>query len=130
MTDYNKRIFVAGHRGMVGSAIVRQYADLPLAAAIPASIATAAATKKQIDEIKKTKFGDRGGSVGGGGGSVPAISSSALGVSQPTQQINFLPNAASSGGAPPAVDVKIDRAGLAVAVNTGNRELANKQVRV
>ena len=116
-----------------GSAIVRQYADLPLAAAIPASIATAAATKKQIDEIKKTKFGDRGNvSAGGGGGvgSVPAISSSASGVSQPTQQINFLPNAASSGGAPASVDVKIDRAGLAVAVNKGNRELANKQVRV
>jgi hypothetical protein len=41
-----------------------------------------------------------------------------------------LPNAASSGQAPPTVDVKIDRAGLAVAVNKGNRELANKQVRV
>ena len=115
-----------------GSAIVRQYADLPLAAAIPASIATAAATKKQIDEIKKTKFGDRGNvSAGGGGGAgISPISSSASGVSQPTQQISFLPNAATSGGAPPTVDVKIDRAGLAVAVNKGNRELANKQVRV
>lgn len=113
-----------------GSAIVRQYSDLPLAAAIPASIATAAATQKQIQQIQNTNFGDKGGSVGGGGGSVPAISSSASGVSQPTQQINFLPNAASSGGAPASVDVKIDRAGLAVAVNKGNRELANKQVRV
>jgi hypothetical protein len=116
-----------------GSAIVRQYADLPLAAAIPASIATAAATKKQIDEIKKTKFGDRGNvSAGGGGGSTSAISpiSSASGASQPTQSISFLPNAATSGQAPPTVDVKIDRAGLAVAVNKGNRELANKQVRV
>ncbi|VWX56460.1 bifunctional GDP-fucose synthetase: GDP-4-dehydro-6-deoxy-D-mannose epimerase and GDP-4-dehydro-6-L-deoxygalactose reductase [Burkholderiales bacterium 8X] len=27
MTDFNKRIFVAGHRGMVGSAIVRQLTD-------------------------------------------------------------------------------------------------------
>lgn len=115
-----------------GSAIVRQYADLPLAAAIPASIATAVATKKQIEQIKKTNFGDTGGSVGGGGvtGGISPISSSASGVSQPTQSITFLPNAATSGGAPPTVDVKIDRAGLAVAVNKGNRELANKQVRV
>lgn len=115
-----------------GSAIVRQYADLPLAAAIPASIATAAATKKQIEQIKKTNFGDTGGGVGGGGvtGGISPISSSASGVSQPTQSITFLPNAATSGQAPPTVDVKIDRAGLAVAVNKGNRELANKQVRV
>lgn len=114
-----------------GSAIVRQYADLPLAAAIPASIATAAATKKQIDEIKKTKFGDKGGGVsgGGGGGGISPISSTPTG-SQFTQQVSFLPNAATSGQAPPTVDVKIDRAGLAVAVNKGNRELANKQVRV
>lgn len=114
-----------------GSAIVRQYADLPLAAAIPASIATAAATKKQIDEIKKTKFGDKDGGVsgGGGGGGISPISSTPSG-SQFTQQVSFLPNAASSSQAPPTVDVKIDRAGLAVAVNKGNRELANKQVRV
>ena len=117
-----------------GSAIVRQYADLPLAAAIPASIATAAATKKQIDEIKKTKFGDRGNiSAGGGGGGTSAISpisSSASGVSQPMQSITFLPNAATSGQAPPTIDVKIDRAGLAVAVGKGGREIGNKQVRV
>jgi hypothetical protein len=114
-----------------GSAIVRQYSDLPLAAAIPASIATAVATQKQIQQIQNTKFGDKGGSVsGGGGGGISPISSSASGVAQPTQSITFLPNAASSGQAPPTVDVKIDRAGLAVAVNKGNRELANKQVRV
>jgi hypothetical protein len=115
-----------------GSAIVRQYADLPLAAAIPASIATAAATKKQIDEIKKTKFGDRGNvSAGGGGGGTSAISPiSSSSVSQPTQSITFLPNAATSGQAPPTIDVKIDRAGLAVAVGKGGREIGNKQVRV
>lgn len=115
-----------------GSAIVRQYADLPLAAAIPASIATMAATKKQIDEIKKTKFGDRGNvSAGGGGGGTSAISPiSSSSVSQPTQSITFLPNAATSGQAPPTIDVKIDRAGLAVAVGKGGREIGNKQVRV
>lgn len=115
-----------------GSAIIRQYADLPLAAAIPASIATAAATQKQIKQIQNTKFGDTGGTVSGGGGSggISPISSQATNIQQPTQQISFLPNAATSGQAPPTVDVKIDRAGLAVAVNKGNRELANKQVRV
>lgn len=118
-----------------GVAIVRQYADLPLLAAIPASIATAAATKKQIDQIKKTKFGDRGnvsggGGVGGGTSTVSLISSQKTNIQPPTQQITFLPNAASSGQTAPTVDVKIDRAGLAVAVNKGNRELANKQVRV
>ena len=116
-----------------GSAIVRQYADLPLAAAIPASIATAAATKKQIDEIKKTKFGDRGNvsAGGGGGGGTSGISPiSSSDVSQPMQSISFLPNAATSGQAPPTIDVKIDRAGLAVAVGKGGREIGNKQVRV
>jgi hypothetical protein len=118
-----------------GSAIVRQYSDLPLAAAIPASIATAVATQKQIQQIKNTKFGDKGGSVSGGGGGgaagsggISPISSSE--VSQPTQNITFLPNAATSGQAPPAIDVKIDRAGLAVAVGRGGREIGNKQVRV
>jgi hypothetical protein len=115
-----------------GSAIIRQYSDLPLAAAIPASIATAAATQKQIQQIKNTKFGDTGGSVsGGGGGGTSAISPiSSSSVSQPTQSITFLPNAATSGQAPPAIDVKIDRAGLAVAVGRGGREIGNKQVRV
>ena len=118
-----------------GSAIVRQYSDLPLAAAIPASIATAVATQKQIQQIKNTKFGDKGGSVSGGGGGggagsggISPISSSE--VSQPTQSITFLPNAATSGQSPPSIDVKIDRAGLAVAVGRGGREIGNKQVRV
>ncbi len=115
-----------------GSAIIRQYSDLPLAAAIPASIATAAATQKQIQQIKNTKFGDTGGSVsGGGGGGTSAISPiSSSSVSQPMQSISFLPNAATSGQAPPTIDVKIDRAGLAVAVGKGGREIGNKQVRV
>ena len=51
-------------------------------------------------------------------------------MSEPTQQISFLPNAARSGQAPPTIDVKIDRAGLAVAVGKGGREIGNKQVRV
>lgn len=115
-----------------GSAIVRQYADLPLAAAIPASIATAAATQKQIQQIKNTNFGDTGGTVSGGeGGGTSGISPiSSSDVSQPMQSISFLPNAATSGQAPPTIDVKIDRAGLAVAVGKGGREIGNKQVRV
>jgi hypothetical protein len=102
----------------------------------PQKIAIAAALGAiQIAKIKATKFGGDaagggGGGVGAGSGGISPISSSESGVSQPTQSISFLPNAASSGQAPPTVDVKIDRAGLAVAVNKGNRELANKQVRV
>jgi len=120
------------------AAVVSTFASVPFPANLAAAASIAAQVAQQINTIKNTKIGgagnapsvNGGGSVGGGGTSVPVISSSASGVSQPTQQINFLPNAASSGGAPPAVDVKIDRAGLAVAVNKGNRELANKQVRV
>ncbi len=131
--DDQKASAIASALVNAGSAIVRQYADLPLAAAIPASIATAAATKKQIDEIKKTKFGDRGNvsAGGGGGGGTSGISPiSSSDVSQPMQSISFLPNAATSGQAPPTIDVKIDRAGLAVAVGKGGREIGNKQVRV
>lgn len=111
--------------------------DSPARGGIAAAVAVAQGLAR-VAAIKSTNIGSSGGggaaaggggSVGGGGSAVSPVSSTSTGV-QPTQQINFLPNSASSGGAPPTVDVKIDRAGLAVAVNKGNRELANKQVRV
>jgi hypothetical protein len=100
----------------------------------PQQIAIAAALGAiQIAKIKATKFGGDaagggGGGVGAGSGGMSPISSSE--VSQPTQSISFMPNAATSGQAPPSIDVKIDRAGLAVAVGKGGREIGNKQVRV
>jgi len=99
----------------------------------PGQIAIAAALGAiQIAKIKATKFGaDAAGGGGGasaGSGGMSPISSSE--VSQPTQSISFMPNAATSGQAPPTIDVKIDRAGLAVAVGKGGREIGNKQVRV
>lgn len=109
--------------------------DSPVRGKVAAAIAVAQGLAR-VAAIKSTNLGSGGGGgapsggVGGGAGGVSPISSSASNVSQPTQQISFLPNAATSGQAAPAVDVKIDRAGLAVAVNKGNRELANKQVRV
>ena len=107
--------------------------DSPLRGKGAAALAIAQGLAR-VAAIKSTSIGGGGGSnggggVGGGGSAVSPVSSTPV-SSQPTQQISFLPNAATSGGAPPTVDVKIDRAGLAVAVNKGNRELANKQVRV
>jgi len=99
----------------------------------PGQIAIAAALGAiQIAKIKATKFGadDSGGGASTGSGGISPISSSKSGVSEPTQQISFLPNATTSGQAPPTIDVKIDRAGLAVAVGKGGREIGNKQVRV
>lgn len=108
--------------------------DSPLRGKGAAALAVAQGLAR-VAAIKSTSLGGGGGGAGatggagGGGSAVSAISSTPV-TSQSTQQISFLPNAASSGQAPPTVDVKIDRAGLAVAVNKGNRELANKQVRV
>jgi len=100
----------------------------------PKQIAIAAALGAiQIAKIKATKFGaddSGGGGASTGSGGISPISSSKSGVSEPTQQISFLPNATTSGQAPPTIDVKIDRAGLAVAVGKGGREIGNKQVRV
>jgi chromosome segregation ATPase len=98
---------------------------------LTASATIVAQVARQIQQIKKTKIGSGGGIAGGGSsGGISPISSSKSGVSEPTQQISFLPNAARSGQAPPTIDVKIDRAGLAVAVGKGGREIGNKQVRV
>lgn len=97
----------------------------------PQQIAVAAALGAiQIAKIKATKFGGdaAGGGANAGSGGMSPISSSE--VSQPTQSISFMPNAATSGQAPPTIDVKIDRAGLAIAVGKGGREIGNKQVRV
>lgn len=110
--------------------------DSPARGGIAAAVAVAQGLAR-VAAIKSTNIGSGGGgaaaggggAIGGGGSAVSPISSTATGI-QPTQQINFLPNAASSGGAPPTVDVKIDRAGLAVAVGKGGREIGNKQVRV
>ena len=109
--------------------------DSPVRGKVAAGIAIAQGLAR-VAAIRSTSLGGGGGGagatggVGGGGGGISPISSQATNIQQPTQQISFLPNAASSSQAPPTVDVKIDRAGLAVAVNKGNRELANKQVRV
>jgi chromosome segregation ATPase len=114
------------------AAVISVLADptLGFVGKLTASATIVAQVARQIQQIKNTKIGSGGGVASGGGtGGISPISSSSTGI-QPTQSISFLPNAATSGQAPPTVDVKIDRAGLAVAVNKGNRELANKQVRV
>ena len=110
--------------------------DSPARGGIAAAVAVAQGLAR-VAAIKSTNIGSGGGSaaaggggaIGGGGSAVSPVSSTPTGL-QPTQQINFLPNAASSGQAPPTIDVKIDRAGLAVAVGKGGREIGNKQVRV
>ena len=118
------------------AAVVSTLASVPFPASLAAAAGIATQVAQQIRQIKNTEIGNAGNvkqpssSIGGAGSAVPVISSQATNIQQPTQQISFLPNAASSSQAPPTVDVKIDRAGLAVAVNKGNRELANKQVRV
>jgi hypothetical protein len=52
--------------------IARQFADLPIYAAIPAAIAVAAAGAVQIASIASTSFGG-GGSVSSSGGSIPLV---------------------------------------------------------
>jgi len=75
----SKRMFAIGKIAAYAQAVVstaagiaRQFADLPIYAAIPAAIAVAAAGIVQIQSISSTSFGG-GGSVSSSGGSIPLV---------------------------------------------------------
>ena len=82
----SKRLFEIGKIAAYGQAIVttaagiaRQFADLPIYAAIPAAAAVAVAGAVQIATIAGTSFGG-GGSVSSSGGSVPLVNGEPVGV--------------------------------------------------
>lgn len=67
--EQQKKLQIASAVVNAAQAIVRQYSDLPLTAAIPASAVVAGITGVQIAAIKKTKFessGESGGDIAGG----------------------------------------------------------------
>ena len=85
---HSKKMFMVGKIAAIANAIVttaqgiaRQFADLPIYAAVPAAAAVAVAGLAQISTISRTQFGG-GGSVSSSGGSVPLVNGEPVGVGQ------------------------------------------------
>jgi hypothetical protein len=118
--------------------------DSPARGAVAAAIAVAQGLAR-VAAIKKTNAGGGGGSGGRGGGGAGAAGQ---GAPRFTQSVNFLNNAQGSDEEPsrrvpdfvpsspitnqaaPTVDVNIDRAGLAIAVNRGQQDLLNNSTSI
>jgi len=84
----------------------------------------------QLAKIKATKFGGGGGGGAGGGGAASGAGAAGQEAPQFTQSVSFLPSSPITNQAAPTVDVNIDRAGLAVAVNRGQQDLLNNSTSI
>jgi hypothetical protein len=117
--------------------------DSPARGAVAAAIAVAQGLAR-VAAIKKTNAGGGGGSGGRGGGGAGAAGqgaprftqsvsflNNAQGSESPSRRLpDFVPSSPITNQAAPTVDVNIDRAGLAIAVNRGQQDLLNNSTSI
>tara|TARA_R100000426_G_scaffold10387_3_gene11069 strand:- start:2248 stop:4617 length:2370 start_codon:yes stop_codon:yes gene_type:complete len=144
-----KKQFLVEKRSAIAETLINTAKAIAENLGRPRKIAFAAALGAiQLAKIRATKFGGGGGGGGGaarsGGGGAGAAGQEAP---QFTQSVNFLNNAQDSevpsrrlpdfvpsspitNQVAPTVDVNIDRAGLAIAVNRGQQDLLNNSTSI
>ena len=143
-----KKQFLVEKRSAIAETLINTAKAIAENLGRPKKIAFAAALGAiQLAKIRATKFGGGGGGGGAarsGGGGAGAAGQEAP---QFTQSVNFLNNAQGSEApsrrlpdfvpsspitnqAAPTVDVNIDRAGLAIAVNRGQQDLLNNSTSI
>jgi len=103
--------------------------DSPGRGAAAAAIAVAQGLAR-VAAIKKTSASGGGGGGGRSSGGGGIRSGASQQTPQFTQSVSFLPSSPITNQAAPTVDVKIDRAGLAVAVNRGQQDLLNNSTSI
>ena len=124
-----KKQFLVEKRSAIAETLINTAKAIAENLGRPRKIAFAATLGAiQLAKIRATKFG--GG--GGGGGGSAASDAGAAGQEAPqfTQSVSFLPSSPITNQAAPTVDVNIDRAGLAVAVNRGQQDLLNNSTSI
>ena len=136
-----KKKFELNKKAQLGNAIINTAANVIEAKPpSPKSIAAAAIGAIQIATILRTKFGGGAPSSSGGASSTRSAEQESAGFTQSVSFLNtaqgseapsrrlpdFVPSSPITNQAAPTVDVNIDRAGLAIAVNRGQQDLVNK----
>ena len=140
-----KKQFLVEKRSAIAETLINTAKAIAENLGKPRKIAFAAALGAiQLAKIRATKFGGGGG---GGAGAASGAGSAEQEAPQFTQSVSFLNNAQGSEAsgrrlpdfvpsspitnqAAPTVDVNIDRAGLAIAVNRGQQDLLNNSTSI
>ena len=125
-----KKQFLVEKRSAIAETLINTAKAITASLGEPRKIAFAATLGAiQLAKIKATKFGGGGGG-GGGGGAASGAGAAGQEAPQFTQSVSFLPSSPITNQAAPTVDVSIDRAGLAVAVNRGQQDLLNNSTSI
>ncbi len=140
-----KKKFELNKKAQLGNAIINTAANVIEAKPpSPKSIAAAAIGAIQIATILRTKFGGGAPSSSGGASSTRSAEQESAGFTQSVSFLNtaqgseapsrrlpdFVPSSPITNQAAPTVDVNIDRAGLAIAVNRGQQDLLNNSTSI
>ena len=140
-----KKKFELNKKAQLGNAIINTAANVIEAKPpSPKSIAAAAIGAIQIATILRTKFGGGAPSSSGGASSTRSAERESAGFTQSVSFLNsaqgsealsrrlpdFVPSSPITNQAAPTVDVNIDRAGLAIAVNRGQQDLLNNSTSI
>lgn len=123
-----KKQFLVEKRSAIAETLINTAKAITASLGEPRKIAFAATLGAiQLAKIRATKFGGGGG---GGGGAASGAGDAGQEAPQFTQSVSFLPSSPITNQAAPTVDVNIDRAGLAVAVNRGQQDLLNNSTSI
>ena len=140
-----RKKFELNKKAQLGNAIINTAANVIEAKPpSPKSIAAAAIGAIQIATILRTKFGGGAPSSSGGASSTRSAERESAGFTQSVSFLNnaqgsetpsrrlpdFVPSSPITNQAAPTVDVNIDRAGLAIAVNRGQQDLLNNSTSI
>ena len=144
-----KKQFLVEKRSAIAETLINTAKSIAENLGRPKKIAFAAALGAiQLAKIRATKFGGGGGGGGGaarsgGGGAgvagqeapqcTPSVNflNTAQGSEAPSRRLpDFVPSSPITNQAAPTVDVNIDRAGLAIAVNRGQQDLLNNSTSI
>ena len=124
-----KKQFLVEKRSAIAETLINTAKAIAENLGRPRKIAFAATLGAiQLAKIRATKFGGGGG--GGGGSAASGAGAAGQEAPQFTQSVSFLPSSPITNQAAPTVDVNIDRAGLAVAVNRGQQDLLNNSTSI
>lgn len=122
-----KKQFLVEKRSAIAETLINTAKAITASLGEPRKIAFAATLGAiQLAKIRATKFGG----AGGGGGAASGAGDAGQEAPQFTQSVSFLPSSPITNQAAPTVDVNIDRAGLAVAVNRGQQDLLNNSTSI
>lgn len=126
-----KKQFLVEKRSAIAETLINTAKAITASLGSPGKVAFAATLGAlQLAKIRATKFGGGGGGGAGGGGAASGAGDAGQEAPQFTQSVSFLPSSPITNQAAPTVDVNIDRAGLAVAVNRGQQDLLNNSTSI